>query len=73
MLPVTNGTAARKWADAFVIVPQYGSYPYSELQIFGFALLSFFPALSLVVCGLRVISRRLVGGFALGKCQLRRF
>jgi len=71
-MPYTNGTAARKWADAFVIVPQYGPYPYSGLQVFGFAILGFFPTLSLVVCGLRVLSRRLLGGFALGKSQLWR-
>jgi len=61
-----NETGARKWEDAFVIIPEYGSYPYSELQIFGFAVLGFFPTLALVVCGLRIYSRRLVGGLALG-------
>jgi len=64
----SNNTTPRKWGDAFVIVPdaKYGPYPYSEFQIFGFAVLGFFPALSLVTCGLRIYSRRLVGGLAMG-------
>ncbi|KAK0653178.1 hypothetical protein B0T16DRAFT_370193 [Cercophora newfieldiana] len=59
-----NITVSRNRADAFVIVPQYGPYPYSELQIVGFVILGTFPALSLITCGLRVYSRQLVGGFA---------
>jgi len=64
-MPESNIT--RKWEDAFVIVPgpQYGPYPFSSFQLFGFALLGIFPGLSLLVCGLRAYSRRLAGGFAM--------
>ena len=64
-----NDTAIRTWEDAIVIIPgsQYGTYPQSALQVFGFVLLALFPILSLVVCGLRAYSRRLVGGFGLGQ------
>ncbi|KAK0618820.1 hypothetical protein B0T14DRAFT_196543 [Immersiella caudata] len=61
---ITNNDT-RSWENAFVIAPEYGPYPYSGLQIFGFAIIGFFPLLSLVVVALRVYSRRLVGGLAL--------
>ncbi|KAK5660703.1 hypothetical protein OQA88_12068 [Cercophora sp. LCS_1] len=49
--------------DAFVIDPNRGQYPYSPLQIFGYVITCFFPALSLVVCCLRIYSRTLAKGF----------
>lgn len=64
---MSKSNITRKWEDAFVIVPgpQYGPYPFSSFQNFGFALLGIFPGLSLLVCGLRAYSRRLAGGFAM--------
>jgi hypothetical protein len=56
-------------ADAFVIFPDervYGPYPYNGLQVLGFVIVVFFPALSLTTCGLRVYSRRLAKGFGMG-------
>lgn len=52
--------------DAFIITPNNGPYPYSPLQIFGYVITAFFPALSLVVCCLRIHSRRLSNGFGWG-------
>ncbi|KAK3392968.1 hypothetical protein B0H63DRAFT_5656 [Podospora didyma] len=48
----------------FALVPA-GPVPYSGLQVFGHFLLAFFPLMSLVVCCLRVYSRRLSKGFGL--------
>ncbi|KAK1833155.1 hypothetical protein QBC39DRAFT_346991 [Podospora conica] len=48
--------------NAFIIDPPVGPYPYSGLQVFGYVVIGFFTTLSLVVCGLRVHSRRLVKG-----------
>jgi hypothetical protein len=70
MMSSTNNDTRNGADAAFVIIPDYGPYPYSALQIFGFAILGFFPTLSLVVVGLRVYSRRLMGGLALGKSHL---
>jgi len=58
--------------DAFVVIPDervYGPYPYDGLQIFGYVIIAIFPVLSLVVCGLRVHSRRLAKGFGMGKSR----
>lgn len=53
--------------NAFIINPPDGPYPYSGLQVFGYVVIGFFTALSLVVCGLRVYSRRLIKGLYIGK------
>lgn len=53
--------------NAFIINPPDGPYPYSGLQVFGYVVIGFFTALSLVVCGLRVYSRRLIKGLYVGK------
>lgn len=53
--------------NAFLINPPVGPYPYSGLQVFGYVVIGFFTTLSLVVCGLRVYSRRLIKGLCIGK------
>jgi len=56
----SNSTKVLILSDALLITPDpsiYGPYPYNGLQILAFAILAFFPALSLAVCGLRVHSR----------------
>jgi hypothetical protein len=44
-----------------------GPVLYSGFQVFGIFLLTFSPALALMVCGLRVYSRRLSTGLGLGE------
>lgn len=56
--------------NAFIIDPPVGPYPYSGLQVFGYVVIGFFTTLSLVVCGLRVHSRRLIKGLYIGKLIL---
>jgi len=67
---MTIDRKAKTWEDAFVIVPSDANYPYSWLQILGFAILVLFPTLSLTVCGLRVYSRRLANGFGTGELPI---
>lgn len=71
----TKASDNTKWiplplSDAFVVEPdpnRYGPYPYSGLQAFAFAVIAFMVLLSLVVCGLRVVSCRLGKGFWIGE------
>jgi hypothetical protein len=44
-----------------------GEYPYSQLQHIGFFILFFFPALALLVVGLRMYSRISTKTFGWGK------
>jgi len=67
---MTIDRKAKTWEDAFVIVPSDANYPYSWLQILGFAILVLFPTLSSTVCGLRVYSRRLANGFGTGELPI---
>jgi len=71
----TKAVDETKWiplplSDAFVVEPdpsRYGPYPYSGLQAFAFAIIAFMVLLSLIVCGLRVVSCRLGKGFWVGE------
>ena len=48
-------------------IPLDAPYPYSGLQVFGIFLLFVFPLVATTVCGLRLYSKHLVGGFGWGK------
>ena len=70
--PPGNATAAPlPLENAFIIDPPVGPYPYSGLQMFGYIVVGFFTVLSLVVCALRVHSRRLAKGLGIGPPPLR--